>query len=101
MQPINVPEDVKGLASCHDLISMLEQELRTARALLHELTERRLPVTQTATSSVVGYCAKLRAEAVEVVKATEMLEGAVCDPADSTSCFPAVSLQSPPIALKS
>ena len=82
-RPTNVSEDPNGLSSCYDLISMLEHQLRTARALLDELTERSSPVTQTSTSVVVDYCAELRAEAVEVVKATEMLQGEVCGPADS------------------
>ena len=34
-------------------------------------------------SLVVDYCAVLRAEAAEVVKASEMLQGEVCGPADS------------------
>ena len=82
-QPTHVPDNAKGLASCYDVISMLEHQLRTARALLDELRERRSPVTQTSMSLVVDYCAELRAEAVEVVKASEMLQGEVCGPADS------------------
>lgn len=81
--PTHVPENAKGLTSCYDLISMLEHQLRTARALLDELRERSSPVTQTSMSLVVDYCAELRAEAVEVVKASEMLQGDVCGPADS------------------
>jgi hypothetical protein len=49
------------VASCYDLISMLEHQLRTARALLDELRERSSQVTQM--SMVVDYCAELRAEA--------------------------------------
>ena len=79
----HVPENAKGFASCYDLISMLEHQLRTARALLDELRERPSPVTQTSMSLVVDCCAELRAEAVEVVKASEMLQGEVCGPADS------------------
>lgn len=81
--PTHVPEHAKGLTSCYDLISMLEHQLRTARALLDELRERSSPVTQTSMSLVVDYCAELRAEAVEVVKASEMLQGEVCGLADS------------------
>ena len=69
------------VASCYDLISMLEHQLRTARALLDELRERSSPVTQSSISMVVDYCAQLRAEAVEVVKASEMLQSEVCGPA--------------------
>ena len=68
------------VAFCYDLISMLEHQLRTARALLDELRQRSSPVTQTSRSMVVDYCAELRAEAVEVVKASEMLQSEVCGP---------------------
>jgi uncharacterized pyridoxal phosphate-containing UPF0001 family protein len=68
------------VASCYDLISMLEHQLRTARALLDELRERSSPVTQMSMSMVVDYCAELRAEAIEVVKASEMLQNEVCGP---------------------
>ena len=71
------------VASCYDLISMLEHQLRTARALLDELRERSSPVTQMSMSMVVDYCAELRAEAVEVVKASEMLQNDVCGPVSS------------------
>jgi hypothetical protein len=66
------------VASCYDLISMLEHQLRTARALLDELRARSSPITETSMSMVVDYCAELRAEAVEVVKASEMLQSEVC-----------------------
>ena len=69
------------VASCYDLISMLEHQLRTARALLDELRERSSQVTQM--SMVVDYCAELRAEAIEVVKAAEMLQNEVCGPVSS------------------
>lgn len=59
---------------------MLEHQVRTARALLDELRERRSPVTQTSMSLVVDCCAVLRAEAAEVVKASEMLQGEACGP---------------------
>lgn len=80
-RPTHVPEHAKGLASCYDVISMLEHQLRTARALLDELRER--PSAETSMALVVDYCAELRAEAVEVVKASEMLQGEVCGPPTS------------------
>jgi hypothetical protein len=78
VRPVYAPK-----ASCYDLISMLEHQLRTARMLLGELSESSSGVTQRSTSLIVDYCAELRAEAVEVVKATAMLQDEVCGPADS------------------
>ena len=78
--PHTVPES--ATSSCYDLVSMLEHQLRTARALLDELTQRSVPGTQS-TVLVVDYCADLRAEAVEVVSAAEMLQREVCSPAYS------------------
>jgi hypothetical protein len=72
-----------GLASCYDVIATLEHQLRTARALLDALTERRSPETPAPMSVIVDYCAELRAEAVEVVNATETLQSDVCGPAHS------------------
>jgi hypothetical protein len=71
-RPTHVPENAKGLASCYDVISMLEHQLRTSRALLDALKERPSPVTQTSMSLVVDYCAELRAEAVEVASRTDV-----------------------------
>ena len=84
-RPATASEDAKDLSSCYDLISMLEHQLRTARALLDELAQRRSPPSRTSTSVVVGRCAELRAEAVEVLIATEMLQDEVCGPANSMS----------------
>ena len=82
-RPTDAFDDGKGLASCYDVIATLEHQVRTARALLDELADRPSPETQASTSVVVDYCAELRAEAVEVVKATEMLQHDVCGPAHS------------------
>jgi hypothetical protein len=81
-RPAKVPAGGMSRSSCYDMVSMLEQQLRTARALLDELTQQPTPVAQTS-AVVLDYCAKLRAEAVEVVKATEMLQDEVCGPAAS------------------
>ncbi len=73
---INTSEESR--ASCYDVISMLEHQLRTARALLDELTDQGSPATHASKLVVADYCKELRAEAVEVVKATAMLHDEVC-----------------------
>jgi hypothetical protein len=76
-------DEEKGRASCHSVIGALEHQLQTARALRDELTGRASPVTERSRSLVVDYCAELRLEAVEVMKATVTLQSDVCGPAHS------------------
>ena len=75
--PIDKSEESR--ASCFDVISMLEHQLRTARALLDALTDQGSPATQASMVVVADYCKELRAEAIEVVKATAMLHDEVCN----------------------
>jgi hypothetical protein len=70
-------QDTGGLTACCDLITKLERELKTAQALREELTQLD-SAQQSVTSTVRGHCRQLLDDAVEVVRATAMVQDEVC-----------------------
>ena len=70
-------QDTSGLTACFDLISMLERELRTANALRDELAQ--LDSAGVASPATVRkFCRQLLDDAVEVVRATAVVQDEVC-----------------------
>ena len=65
------------MTACFDLISMLERELRTAKALRDELTQLDA-VAPTASPAVRRFCRQLLDDAVEVVQATAIVQDELC-----------------------
>lgn len=70
-------QDTSGLTACFDLISMLERELRTAKALRDVLAQ--LDSAGLASPATVRkFCRQLLDDAVEVVRATANVQDEVC-----------------------
>ena len=69
-------QDTSGLTACFDLISMLERELRTAKALRDVLAQ--LDSASLAPPAMVRkFCRQLLDDAVEVVRATAIVQDEV------------------------
>jgi len=69
-------QDTSGLTACFDLISTLERELRTANALRDELAQ--LDAGPNSPTTVRRFCRQLLDDAVEVVRATALVQDEVC-----------------------
>jgi hypothetical protein len=69
-------QDTGGLTACFDLISTLERELRTANALRDELAQ--LDAGPNSPTTVRRFCRQLLDDAVEVVRATALVQDEVC-----------------------
>ena len=70
-------QDTSGLTACFDLISTLERELRTAKALRDELAQLD-SATLASPATVRKFCRQLLDDAVEVVQATATVQDEVC-----------------------
>ena len=72
------------MTACFDLISMLERELRTAKALRDELAQ--LDSAGLASPATVRkFCRQLLDDAVEVVRATATVQDELCGLTSSTA----------------
>jgi hypothetical protein len=77
-------QETSGLTACFDLISTLERELRTAKALRDELAQ--LDSADFASPATVRtFCRQLLDDAVEVVRATAKVQDEVCGLTPSTA----------------
>ena len=70
-------QDTSGLTACFDLVSTLERELRTANALRDELAQLDSAGPNSPTT-VRRFCRQLLDDAVEVVRATALVQDEVC-----------------------
>jgi hypothetical protein len=70
-------QDTSGLTACFDLISTLERELRTANALRDQLAQLDSAGVDSPTT-VRTFCRQLLDDAVEVVRATALVQDEVC-----------------------
>jgi hypothetical protein len=70
-------QDTSGLTACVDLISVLERELATAKALRDQLAQLGSSGID-ASTAVRGLCRQLLDDAVEVVRATATVQDELC-----------------------
>jgi hypothetical protein len=70
-------QDTSGLTACVELISVLERELGTAKALRDQLAQLGSGGVG-APTAVRGFCRQLLDDAVEVVRATATVQDEVC-----------------------